>query len=725
MVQVCTSLSLESLDHEKCQAWLETISASFKPSSKTILKKVLDYLLDYGIETQPVTKGLEIAVILADLKAAHQAIAAAMLWPLLMEQAIDLSFVELNFSKGIKDLLQAADQLQFAPLRMDIDPDKHQKQIDSKRKMLLSMINDVQVVLLKCAERLVMMRHLDAYDKPHKAALATEVLSIYAPLANRLGISQIKWQLEDLAFMHLHRSEYRLICQQLTNKRLKREAYIDQALQTLQHALQKQDISAELSGRPKHIYSIWRKLTQKNLSFEALYDLRAMRILVEDIKTCYRALALVHELWAPLTKEFDDYIAHPKANGYQSIHTIVVGPGDKHIEIQIRTHSMHEENELGVAAHWRYKEGSSLSSQSHENRILWLRSLLAWQEETGLGQKEDAARLSEDVIYVFSPKGEVIDLPCGATPLDFAYSIHTDVGHRTRGAKVNGKLVPLNYTLETGEQVEIITGNETKPSRDWLGAKMIYVVSSKAKSKIAHWFRRTHRDLYIQEGKENLIKALKQAHITRVDYDALTKKYNFQNVEDLFAAIGTGDVKIGPIIDFLQLAKGHVALEKEATVPVSLAKPSMTKSQSLTIDGVDNLLFSMAGCCKPVYGDQVVGYITQGRGISVHRSDCKQLAIAMERAPDHIVEVDWGRESTGRYSVVLFIHAPWHQELLRQVSQVLSQHKVPLTAIDRLSAKGAKIAKLKIAIEVYNQQELLEVQKYLKQLKGVTEVGRS
>lgn len=503
--------------------------------------------------------GLDIAEILADLKLDQDSLVAAVIYRGVREERIPLALVQQRFGAVVAKLIEGV--LRMAAISASINPRESvvlgsQTQVENLRKMLVAMVDDVRVALIKLAERTCAIRAVKEADEDKRQRVAREVFDIYAPLAHRLGIGHIKWELEDLSFRYLEPEQYKQIAKLLHERRLDREQYINDAMAHLRQELEATGIKADISGRAKHIYSIWRKMQRKGLQFSQIYDVRAVRVLVPEVRDCYTTLGIVHTLWRHIPKEFDDYIANPKENGYRSLHTAVLGPEGKVLEVQIRTTAMHEEAELGVCAHWRYKGTDVKSGSNHyEEKISWLRQVIEWHEELGdIGGLAEQLRvdIEPDRVYVFTPDGHAIDLPKGATPLDFAYRVHTEIGHGCRGAKINGRIVPLTYSLQTGEQVEIITNKQGSPSRDWLNPNLGYVTTSRARAKIVHWFKLQDRDQNVAAGKQLLERELARLALPSVDFDKLAEKANLKTAEDLFAALGAGDVRLAHAVNLAQ-----------------------------------------------------------------------------------------------------------------------------------------------------------------------------
>ena len=608
-------------------------------------------------------------------------------------------------------------------------------QIDNIRRMLLAMVEDVRAVVIKLAERLCHLRLVKNSDEETRVLAAKETSNIYAPLANRLGIGQLKWELEDLSFRYLHPDVYKKIAKQLDEKRLDRERYMTEFVDNISKQLQSSGIKGVVCGRPKHIYSIWKKMQQKSLDFEQLFDVRAVRIIVDELQGCYGALGLVHTSWKHLAKEFDDYVATPKNNGYQSIHTVVIGPEGKAIEIQIRTQQMHDDAELGVAAHWRYKEGSASGKTSgFDEKVSWLRKILQWQEdvsESGELLDELRSQVFEDRIYVFTPSGDVIDLPSGATPLDFAYYIHSNVGHSCIGAKVFGRIVPFTHTLQTGDQVEVLRSKSLNPSRDWLNPSLNYLHTSRARAKVQHFFRLLDRDKNLAAGKELLETALGklQLSLAKVDLSAAIERFNFTTKDDLLAAIGSGNTRLLQVVHCIQQQDEKSKPEVEIDPQSLIRQPQQVDTQAsdsngITVSGVGNLLTHMAKCCHPVPGDEISGFITQGRGISVHLVDCEQLSHALSQQPEREVEVQWGINNKKSYQVSINVIGGDRQGLLRDISTIISNERVSIIGLESNTDNAKQSMSMTIKIEIANNEALTRLLAKLKQLDDVTDVKR-
>jgi GTP pyrophosphokinase len=542
------------------------------------------------------------------------------------------------------------------------------------RRLLLAIIRDVRVVFILLARQLAKLRAASALPEEQRRLLAQLTTDIHSPLANRLGIWQLKWELEDLSFRYLQPDTYRRIAKLLDERRADRESFIAESLSVLRLALESAGVRADLAGRPKHIYSIWKKMQRKSLDFSDLYDIRAVRVLVDSVADCYAALGVVHTLWPHLPGEFDDYIARPKGNDYRSLHTAVIGPHGKTLEVQIRTFEMHRINELGVAAHWRYKEGGSGDSE-FEAKIAWMRRLLEPRGESESDSELAAGlqtELLEDRVYVLTPRGEVVDLPRGATVLDFAYHVHTEVGHRCRGAKVNGRIVPLTFQPQSGDRIEILTAKLAEPSRDWLSVHHGYLHTSRAREKVRVWFRRVAQEANLAVGRSMLERELRRLAVSSSDLSKLPAHFHLKNHDELLVALALGEINPGQITRFLQEAAAPPAEEvTQSSLPVT-SRHATIEHSALSIEGVGNLLTTLARCCQPLPGDPVKGFITRGRGVSVHRADCISLARLARRDPDRVIDVEWGRVAAQAYEVDIELHGYDRKGLQKDVTALIS-----------------------------------------------------
>ncbi|WP_444893237.1 GTP diphosphokinase [Microbulbifer sp. TRSA001] len=675
--------------------------------------------------------GLEMAEILADLQIDSEALVAAVLYRAVREKRLPLEAVEKEFGERVAKLIRgvlrmAAIRSRSADTGEESPSGAVEEHSENIRRMLVALVDDVRVALIKLAERTCAIRAAKNSEPAKRQRVAREVADVYAPLAHRLGIGHIKWELEDLSFRYLEPEDYKQIARLLDEKRLARQQYIDEVLELLRSELERAHIEGDVYGRAKHIYSIWRKMRRKNIGFSQVYDIRAVRILVPTVRDCYAVLGIVHNLWRNIPNEFDDYIASPKENGYRSLHTAVIGPERKVLEVQIRTFAMHEEAEYGVCAHWRYK-GTDLKSESkdsYEQKISWLRQVLDWHEEVGGNPLQDDLRSSEadSRIYVFTPGGHVVDLPRGATPLDFAYKIHTEIGHRCRGAKVDGRIVPLNHRLETANQVEILTGKLEAPSRDWLSSGMAYITTSRARAKIIHWFKQQARDQNIADGRSILDREFKQLALSDFDFDKLAAKLNMHSLEDLYAAVGAGDIGVGQV---LNAAQRMVKVDNVPRVPSLTAPVARGEGKAdVYIDGVGNLLTHIAGCCNPVPGDEIMGYITLGRGVSIHRKDCANMLRMQVEESERVLQVSWAEKPRELYAVEIMIEAYDRQGLLRDVTVMLDSQKINITAMQTRSNKNKHTVEMIVTAEIHNFEELSQVLHRINQLPNVAAAKR-
>ena len=669
--------------------------------------------------------GQEMVEILHELHMDDETLQAALIYPYCELHKLDEEQITDQFGEGIKKLIvgvRRMDAIKSLHTSANSKKKNDEVQIDNVRRMLLAMVEDVRAVVLKLAERICTLQKVKHEDEETRVLVARECANIYAPLANRLGIGQLKWELEDHSFRYLHPNTYKQIATLLDERRSDRQQYIEDFVGELQDVLDSQNIKAKVYGRPKHIYSIWKKMQKKHLDFEQLYDIRAVRIIADRLQDCYAALGVVHASWKHIPNEFDDYIATPKTNGYQSIHTVTFGKQGKTVEIQIRTAKMHEDAELGVAAHWRYKEGTTSSRSGYEERINWLRRILLWQEEvadSGDLVEELRSQVFDDRVYVFTPKGDVVDLPSGSTPLDFAYYIHSNVGHRCNGAKISGRIVPFTYELQTGDQVEILTGKHSNPSRDWMHPGLGYVYSSRARAKIQTYFKKQDKSKNQQAGKELLDRELGKVNIEPKEAVDATSRFNMQTLEDLYAAIGGGDVRIMQVVHFLQ--------QKHAPAPelkIRSRRPQSAKfkKDSIVVEGVGNLLNQIAGCCQPLPGELILGYITQGRGVSVHRQDCEQLNNLLEQHPERQIDVNWASNLQAAFQTKLHVLCDDRAGVLRDITTIIANERVSLLGVNSISDTKLNRAKIELSLEVKDLSSLSKAMSRLQLIKGVTEV---
>lgn len=598
------------------------------------------------------------------------------------------------------------------------DKNARSAQAEVLRKMLLGMVEDIRVVLMRLASRTQTLRYLARHPNEARIPMAQETLDIYAPLANRLGVWQLKWELEDYSFRFLKPEIYKRIARELDEKRIERESYIGEAIRILTDELAAAGVKADVTGRPKHLYSIYTKMRAKGLDFDEVYDVRGLRVLVDSEKDCYTVLGVVHNVWQPVPGEFDDYIARPKANSYRSLHTAVFGPGGRALEVQIRTHEMHRHAELGVAAHWRYKErpGSRGAAERQDERIAWLRQVLAWRDEIvdSADWVEQAKRAAlDETVYVFTPQGRVIDLPKNATPIDFAYALHTDLGHRCRGAKVDGVMVPLDYRLKNGERVEIIAAKQGGPSRDWLNAERGYLASSRARHKVRQWFNNEELARTIAAGRAVVEREVQRSG-QGAKLESLGARLGFANSEEFFAAVGREE--IGPRA--LQAAlRGPVSDAAAETEALTTKKSKSAGASGILVVGVDQLLTQLARCCRPVPPDPVVGFVTRGRGISVHRRDCRSLAALLAKHPERAIAAGWGERLNRVYPADIAVQAHDRQGLLRDISEVFSRQRINVTAVNTLSRQN--MANMSFTAEVSDLDQLERALAEIGEVRGV------
>ena len=742
MVQVRAEHPVNQDGTVDIDAWIDRIQQRVPLHDPQILKQACQWAAELERASSPTEHrwvngassyrtGLEMAEILADLKLDQESLVAAVIYRAVREHKTDLVEVERCLGAEVAGLVDGVQRM--AAISVSQNPVKArafnaQSQVENLRKMLVTMIDDVRVVLIKLAERTCAIRAVKDAPDEKRYRVAREVFDIYAPLAHRLGIGHIKWELEDLSFRYLEPHKYMQIARLLDERRLDRQEYIESVMAQLRQEMGEAGIEADISGRVKHIYSIWRKMQNKGIDFNQIYDVRAVRVLVPQVRDCYTTLGIVHTLWRHIPNEFDDYIANPKENGYRSLHTAVIGTGGKVLEVQIRTHGMHEEAELGVCAHWRYK-GTDVDSNSnaYEDKIAWLRQVLEWHEEMGdIGGLADQLRVDfePDRIYLFTPDGHVLDVPKGATPLDFAYRIHTEIGHHCRGAKVNGRIVPLNYILQTGEQVEIITGRANGPSRDWLNANLGYVNTSRARAKVQHWFRQQAREQNVQAGKVMLERELTRMALNGADYAQLIERLGIRNQDDLFAAVGSGELRLAHVVNVAhQLVEPEDHSEQLELIPRRLNRHE--RRGDVHIQGVGNLLTQLAGCCQPVPGDPIIGYITVGRGVTVHRADCATAMQLQERESSRLIEVNWGGAPVQTYPVEIYIKAYDRAGLLRDVSQMLANEKINVLEASTRTNRDDNYASMMLTLEIPNLHLLGRLLTRIGQLPNVIEARRN
>jgi GTP pyrophosphokinase len=693
-----------------------------------------------------------VAATLAQLNTDADTRIAALLYELPVVDPKAAASIEERFGKEIADLVAGIRQL----MRLHEQTFRYQEikggknasqqaaeQLETVRKMLLAMATDMRVVLVRLSSRVTTLRYFAERklesDSTH--AYARDTLDLYAPLANRLGIWQLKWELEDLAFRFIEPATYKRIAKMLEERRIEREGFVEVAIVRLKSELAAAGIKAEVFGRPKHIYSIWNKMRGKSIDFSELYDVRAFRVIVEDVKTCYAVLGLVHNIWTPIPEEFDDYISRPKQNGYQSLHTVVIADDGRALEVQVRTQEMHRFAEYGVAAHWRYKEsgGSGFSAQKYDEKIAWLRQLLAWKSEVTdavVGQEDmrrdwveklKSAALDERV-YVLTPQARVIELPNGATPIDFAYHLHTDVGHRCRGARVDGALVPLNTHLKNGQTVEIITARggaaAAGPSRDWLSPG--YVASPRTRSKVRAWFNAIEQEETLANGRAMVEKTLQREGKTAINLEDLAHKLDFAKVDDLFLSVGKEEFSLRNIEHVLHADEGGAAKpESDAVIPNKSRASSVTQGarSGVLVVGTEGLLTQLARCCRPAPPDEIVGFITRGKGVSIHRANCKNLAQMRMKALERVIQTTWGEPGKDTvYPVDIFVLANDRQGLLRDITEIFSREKINVIGVSTQSARGQ--ARMSFTAEISSTAQLQKALTVIRDVGGVLEVQR-
>ena len=673
---------------------------------------------------QCIKEGSEIAAIIQPLGLPAEIMAAVYAYPLFRDEILKSKDLQNRALKDVSRFIIGLKQLNQFSLPSNWQPGEALavQQSEALRKMLLAVVSDVRLVLVRIAEQLFRLREARNSPTATQQALAVETREIYAALASRLGVWQLKWELEDYAFRYADPDAYLGIAKALNEKRTERESFIEAVKSLLQTELQSNGIDGEISGRPKHIYSIFRKMQRKDRGLDALYDIRAVRILVNDVTDCYAALGIVHNLWSYIPGEFDDYIANPKENDYQSLHTAVIGPDGKIVEIQIRSHEMHNHAELGVAAHWRYKEGGSSAPAAFDQKISFLRQLLEPADDGAdlLDQIRDD--FFEDRVYAVSPKGDVVELPARATPLDFAYHVHTQVGHRCRGAKINGRIVPLTHQVENGDQIEIITGSQAHPSRDWLSPKLGYLAGARARAKVRNWFRLQDRDQHLRQGREILDRELARLSEKDVPTDDIAKRLKQKDTEALCVSLGAGDLTSAAIATALQHLRG-------TDVPAikSRRQTKRNKSQpdsSVAVTGVGDLLCNFARCCRPVPPEAIVGYITQGRGVSIHRQDCGNFLSLNQRSPERVLETSWGESDTGSYPVDLTLHAFDRSGLIRDVTSVLADEDANVLNLQSHTDKESMQVIMGLSLEIKDLPTLSTAITRLEQLPNVVSVRR-
>lgn len=708
------------------QAWIAKMAEVYPLKHTDTLQRaiLLAQQLTHGMTTfygKPrLEHGLEIAEILLALNLDQQSAAAGLVYGAVEITHPREELIHQTLDENVSKLISGVRKVDMISLLQKQQTGKAD-QMDKIRKMLLAMATDIRVVIIKLAERLCFMRGIKSIPIDERKHFAQEIQDIYAPLANRLGIGQIKWELEDLAFRYLKPDTYKMIASFIAEKRVDREKRIRNIIEKIKNKLDDQHIKASVSGRAKHIYSIYAKMKRKDVPQENIFDYSAVRILVPTIEDCYKSLSIVHHLWHPVMDEFDDYVASPKPNGYRSIHTAVIGEDQKLFEIQIRTDAMHDESERGIAAHWLYKENKQSGAQD-KDKITYLRQLIDWHQEVSRDPHETSVQstILEDQVYVVTPNGDIIDLPLGATPIDFAYHIHTEVGHRCRGAKINGHIVPLTYTLQTGDCVEVNTISEGYPSRDWLNAELGFVKTSRAKSKIMHWFNQQDCLEDISHGRESLEKELSRHGLSKTtSLQTIARSFHFKKEDDLLAAIGRGHIKPTQIIHSLQPRLSEKTVNTSA---MGTNKESPPTSTSHAFVGANDLLTRIAQCCKPIPGDPIFGYITQGRGISIHKKNCTNASNLTN--PKRFVDITWDKNKSNTFVTDLKILAQDNQKTLHDINTLFVNEKIPLLGFRSKSNRHQNKLIIIATIHIQNMTQLQHLAQLIQQLPGVIDVAR-
>jgi GTP pyrophosphokinase len=740
MVSVVHSVAAQS-DFDQ---FFSTLAEGLGPGEVANLKEAVAYAWEVygeavlGSGERIWSHALGMAVIVAGLKLDADSRMAAVLFAVPAHDEHGAARIEERFGKPVADLVNGISRLHklrpitkgFVAANLEAgegNPAEVKAQVEVLRKMLLAMVEDIRVVLLRLASRTQTLRFYAGHKDDLRAQVARETLELYSPLANRLGVWELKWELEDLSFRFLHPDVYKKIAGMLDEKRSEREQFISDAVASVRKELEAVGVHhAEVYGRPKHIYSIWSKMRKKDVEFSEVYDIRALRIIVDDLKDCYTALGIVHNLWSPIPREFDDYISNPKGNYYRSLHTAVRCPDGRSLEIQIRTWDMHKHAELGVAAHWRYKEGTKRSAEdNYDEKIAWLRQLLTWKDEVAdssdwISHYKQAAL--DETIYVITPQGKVVDLPQGSTAVDFAYRVHTDLGHRCRGAKVNGQLVTLNTPLETGQRVEIVTAKQGGPSRDWLNPALGYIHTKSARVKVRAWFSNLALEETLTEGRAIVGKELQRLGQTGANLEGLAHKLGFSRADDLFIAAARGEMNLR---QFQLVARGGDLLAETLLPDEVQTRPSkpVAGNQGILIVGVDNLLTQLARCCKPAPPDEIQGFVTRGKGVSIHRMDCPNFTHLAALHPERVIETDWGLRTTGVFATDIVVDAHDRQGLLRDISEIFAREKLNVVGVNTQSKQGK--AHMSFTVEIADLPQLQRTLTLIHEVEGVVGVRRA
>ncbi len=707
--------------------WLANSKALYHLKDIELIKKSAELAQQSskGLTTfygQPcIEQGLVMAEILLELQLDQESIAACIMMSTLEHTNIPNDMMAKNLNPDVLKLIHSAQQMKAINT---LHKNRNETQIDRLRKTILAMVSDIRVVLIKLAEKTCILRGIKNINPIERKRIAQDILDIYAPLANRLGIGQLKWELEDISFHYIHPEKYKTIAAYLAEKRKDRQERIQKVISTIHQALSKANINATISGRAKHIYSIYLKMQKKHLDYKYIYDTSAVRILVPTMDDCYHTLSMVHNIWKDIPEEFDDYIANPKPNGYRSIHTAVIGPDNKNLEIQIRTHDMHNEAEHGIAAHWLYKE-DYIKKTGYEAKIAFLRQLLSWQKDISHQDQQPEKSMNEifdDRVYIFTPAGDIIDLINGATPLDFAYHIHSDLGHRCRGAKINGHIVPLTHKLTTGDKVEIITIQNGTPSRDWLNKEAGYLKTSRARAKVSQWFKQQDVSQYVESGKHIVEREFSRAGLQHVDMQKMAARLNFKNPESLYASLGHGSIRPAQIVQAASTERHEIS--GKTFVPTKNVRPSAEFKSHFEVSGINDLLTRIAKCCKPMPGDNIIGYITQGRGISIHRDNCRNISGVTEDHNNRIIAVNWDNKQLSSFYVDIQVSADGKHQVLKEITTVLSNAKISIIHMNSKIYKKNESLFITMTIEVINKDQLNQLIMDIKKLPHVHDVKR-
>jgi GTP pyrophosphokinase len=719
---------------EAVSAWLDSLSPVYTEADRARFAEAYDMARHrigdaHGVDGEPlIARAFGTAGILAVQRLDPDSLTASLLIGLPASANYERDAVARAFGEDVAALVEGVARMNTVPaLAVGADAQQRAAQAENLRKMLLAMVGDIRVVLIKLAERTQALRYVMRSAEADRRAPAREVMDVYAPLANRLGLWQLKWELEDLSLRALEPDEYRRIARLLDERRHDRERYIREVATTLLRELEAAGLAADVSGRPKHIYSIFSKMRRKQIGIDALYDIRALRVLVDSVRDCYTALGVVHHLWTPLPGEFDDYIAKPKANQYRSLHTAVLGPEGKPLEVQIRTREMHRHSEYGVAAHWRYKEGGPRADSRFDDKIAWLRQILEWKDavaDTGEWLSAFKSSLFTDSIYVLTPQGKVVDLPRSATPIDFAYAVHTSLGHRCRGARVDGQMVPLDYLLKNGQQIEIIAAKQGGPSRDWLNPDLGYVQSHRARAKVRQWFKAQQHDETVAQGRVMVERELARLGQTAVKLDAVAAKAGFARTEEFFASFARDE------INSRQVQSAIAAVAQPAASAAAPIEPEVVTRRSrasgsghgILIVGVDRLLTGLARCCKPAPPDPIVGFVTRGKGVTIHRAACPNVGRIRGREPERLIEAAWGAPRDQLFPVDIVVEASDRQGLLRDISELLSREKINVTAVNTQTLKHQ--ARMAFTLEVESIVQLRHALQLARDIPGVFSADR-